>query len=84
MARSYPLLALALAFAGTIAPAHAQNLPAPLRGTPQEQRACAPDAVTLCKPYVEADDDAGVLKCFQDNRAKLKPACRAVLEKHGR
>jgi hypothetical protein len=82
MARTYLLMALALA--SLIAPAAAQNPPTPLRGTPDDQRACARDAVMLCKPYVEADDDAGVLKCFQANRAKLKPACQAVLVKYGR
>ncbi len=86
MHRSAGLLALALA--SVVTPAFAQNTSIPLppfltpRGTPEDQRACRPDAVRLCKD-VAGDDDA-VLRCFQARRKLLSPACNAVLVKYGR
>jgi hypothetical protein len=87
MARSLFLLAILMASAAT--PSQAQNQPSfPLppfltpRGTPEDQRACRPDAVRLCKDQMGNDD--AVLRCFQANRAQLTPACAAVLEKYGR
>jgi hypothetical protein len=87
MARS-PLL-LAILMVSSITPSVAQqNPPFPLppfltpRGTPEDQRNCRPDAVTLCKE-VAGNDDA-VLRCFQANRVKLSPACRGVLDKYGK
>ena len=84
MARSLVLLALLVAASA----AQAQNAPLPLppfltpRGTPDDQRACRPDAVRLCKE-VTGDDDQ-VLRCFQARRQLLSPACAAVLTKYGR
>ena len=69
-------------------PAQAQNAPIPLppfltpRGTPEDQRACRPDAVRLCKEVMGNDDQ--VLRCFQARRLLLSPACAAVLAKYGR
>ena len=86
MARS--LFLLALLMAASAAPAQAQNAPMPLppfltpRGTPEDQRACRPDAVRLCKDYMGNDDH--VLRCFQANRPQLSPPCAAVLVKYGR
>ena len=86
MARSLFLLALLMTSAAT--PSQAQNQPFPLppiftpRGTPEDQRACRPDAVRLCKDLMGNDD--AVLRCFQANRAQLTPVCAAVLEKYGR
>jgi hypothetical protein len=61
-------------------------LPVPLplinmQGTPEDQAACGPDAQRLCRQYIP--DQMRVLSCFQANRARLAPACRAVLEKYG-
>ena len=86
MARSLFLLAILMAGAAT--PSQAQNQPFPLppfltpRGTPEDQRNCRPDAVRLCKDYMDNDD--ATLRCFQANRAKLSDACAGVLEKYGR
>ena len=92
MARSIILLALLLASAAT--PSFAQQQPPqeqtriPLppfltpRGTPEDQRACRPDAQRLCKDVI-GDDDA-VLRCFQAHRPKLSQACAAVLVKYGK
>jgi hypothetical protein len=90
MARSIILLALLLASAAaTPALAQQQQQPSfPLppfltpRGTPEDQRACRPDAQRLCKEVI-GDDDA-VLRCFQANRPKLSQACAAVLVKYGK
>ena len=86
MARS--LFLLALLMAASAAPAQAQNAPMPLppfltpRGTPEDQRACRPDAVRLCKEVIDNDDQ--VLSCFQARRRELSPPCLAVLEKYGK
>ena len=88
MTRSLFLLAILLASAVTPAAAQQQQPSFPLppfltpRGTPEDQRNCRPDAVRLCKDVMGNDD--AVLRCFQDNRAKLSPACAGVLEKYGR
>ena len=86
MARS--LFLLALLVASSAVPAQAQNAPIPLpplltpRGTPEDQRACRPDAARLCKDYMGNDDQ--VLRCFQANRPQLSPPGAAVLVKYGR
>jgi hypothetical protein len=58
-----------------------QGSPVGSRGTPEDQRACAPDARRLCRELV--GDDMAVLGCFKQNAAKLSRACRAVLQRHG-
>ena len=87
MTRSLFLLAILLASAVTPArPQQQQSFPLPPfltpRGTPEDQRNCRPDAVRLCKDYMDNDD--ATLRCFQANRAKLSAACAGVLEKYGR
>jgi hypothetical protein len=47
------------------------------KGTAQQQRACRPDALRLCRGI--HDDDA-VLECLRANTAKLHLACREVIE----
>lgn len=87
MARSLFLLAILMA-SSAATPSQAQNTSIPLppfltpRGTPEDQRACRPDAVRLCKD-VMGDDDR-VLRCFQANRQQLSAPCAAVLVKYGR
>jgi hypothetical protein len=74
----------ALALVAWAPPSNAQRplIPFPgSQGTPEEQAACRPDARRLCRELV--GNDMAVLACFQQNRAKLSPACRAVLERHG-
>jgi hypothetical protein len=86
MARS--LFLLAILMASFVTPGHAQNQSIPLppflqpRGTPEDQRACRPDAVRLCKEYIDNDD--ATLRCFQAHRQLLSLPCLAVLEKYGR
>jgi hypothetical protein len=47
------------------------------KGTEEQQRACRPDALRLCRGIHE--DDA-VFQCLKLNVAKLHSACRGVLE----
>ena len=86
MTRSLFLLALMVAGFAPTAQAQQQSFPLPPfmtpRGTPEDQRACRPDAVKLCKDLIDNDD--AVLRCFQAQRNKLSPACEAVLVKYGR
>ena len=51
-------------------------------GTPQEQAACSRDAQRFCRAVI-SQGDLAVLACFQQNRAKISPACDAVLRSHG-
>ena len=70
--------------------AQAQQPPLPLpfppffdmRGSPEDQRACQPDAVRLCREALNGGDMV-VLQCFQRQRELLSPPCRAVLQRHG-
>jgi hypothetical protein len=79
-------LLLLLAFLGAPAVASAQGaipfpFPFDMRGTPEEQRACEPDAQKLCRHVI--NNDMAVLHCFQQQRQKLSRACLAVLERYG-
>jgi len=86
MARSLFLLALVMAGAVTPSLAQQQSFPLPPfltpHGTPEDQRACRPDAQRLCKDVISNED--AVLKCFQANYPKLSQACAAVLVKYGK
>ena len=59
----------------------AQAVPDLFKGTPQEQAACSPDAARFCSDDIP--DNLKVLACLQEHRAKLRKACRKVLEDHG-
>ena len=52
-----------------------------LKGTPEEQAACNPDATRFCVDVMP--DSLAVLACLQDHREKLRKACLKVLEAHG-
>ena len=57
-------------------------LPFPgFQGTPEEQRACRPDVIRLCKGV--PSDAMPMLNCLQRNRPQLSDACRGVLQRHG-
>ena len=85
MIRSLALLAAVLAASASAARAQAP-FPFPpfmdMRGTPEDQRACRPDAVRLCRHLLEQNDSMIVLQCFLANQSKLSPPCRAVLVKY--
>ena len=50
-------------------------------GTPDEQRACSPDASRFCRKVL--GDDMAVQSCLQQHRARLSRACSKVFESHG-
>jgi hypothetical protein len=50
------------------------------QGTSQQKAACRPDVRKFCHAVKEGGDFYG---CLLQNRAKLRPACRAVLEGRG-
>jgi hypothetical protein len=47
------------------------------KGTPEQQRACRPDAVRLCHGLHE---DEAIYTCLKTNIAKLRSVCRDVIE----
>ncbi len=52
-------------------------------GTSEEQAACRPDVRRFCHAIPAGSADGVFLACLQDHRAKLRPACRRLLESHG-
>jgi hypothetical protein len=59
-------------------------LPFPnFQGTPEEQRACRPDVVKLCKDYLGQKDNTIVLRCLQANKVRLSAPCHGVLAHYG-
>jgi len=86
----------ALVLAGTLLVAGAastQPLPLPLpplplpfpnfQGTPEEQRACRPDVMKMCKDQLGQNDNTVVLRCLQANKVRLSPPCHGVLAHYG-
>ena len=63
-------------------------LPLPLpfpnfQGTPEEQRACRPDVMKMCKEYLGQNDNTVVLRCLQANKVRLSAPCHGVLAHYG-
>jgi hypothetical protein len=52
------------------------------RGTVEEQKACTRDVQRHCRAVID-QGDLVILSCLQQNRAKISPACDAVLKGHG-
>jgi hypothetical protein len=52
-----------------------------MQGTPEDQKACAPDAVKFCKDMIP--DTFRVLSCLQNNRQKISASCQGTLAKYG-
>ena len=52
-----------------------------MKGTPQEEAACAPDSTRFCKRF--EPDALQVLGCLQQNRARISQACQQVLRNRG-
>ena len=52
-----------------------------LKGSPQEETACSPDAARFCSDAMP--DNFAVLACLREHREKRKKACKQVLEDHG-
>ncbi len=47
-------------------------------GTPEQKKACTPDAMHLCNQYIP--DAEKVKKCLADHVGDLSPACKEVFE----
>jgi hypothetical protein len=47
------------------------------KGTAEQQRACRPDAVRLCRGIHE---DEAIYTCLKTNIARLRSVCREVIE----
>jgi hypothetical protein len=82
------MVRLALSFAllcvvssNAMAQAGPPPMPSLFSGTPEEQRACRPDATRFCSAQIP--DNLAVLGCLQRNRTKLRKECLAVLQRHG-
>jgi len=80
------MIVLAVTFAAST-PSFAQ-FPLPLPpiipmpdGTPEDRAACESDVRRYCQNAIP--DNMRVLACLQQNRSRLAPACRGVLEKYG-
>jgi hypothetical protein len=52
-------------------------------GTPEQEAACRPDTRRFCHQLPPGAGDNAFLACLQQNRAKLSPKCRQVLESNG-
>jgi hypothetical protein len=46
-------------------------------GTPEQQRACRPDVLRLCRDTTGGD--IAIANCLLDHKEKLTPACREVI-----
>jgi hypothetical protein len=76
MKRYLSVLAVSAAILPAILPLQAR---AQHQGTPEQQRACRPDAVRLCRGLHE---DNAIANCLRANVGRLHPACRRVIEGH--
>ena len=88
MIRSAALVLAGSLLSATASFAQGPPLPLPLpfpnfQGTPEEQRACRPDVVKMCKEVLGQNDNTIVLRCLQANKVKLSTSCHAVLAHYG-
>lgn len=74
---SYKAMAiLAIAFALTVWLLLALADIASAQATASEKAACRLDVIKFCR---NSEGAFGILRCLQENRAKLRPTCAAVL-----
>jgi hypothetical protein len=52
-------------------------------GTPEQEAACRPDTRRFCHQVPPNAGDSAFLACLQQNRPRLSPKCRQVLESNG-
>jgi len=86
MIRSTALVLAASLMSASASFAQGPPLPLPFpnfQGTPEEQRACRPDAVKMCKEYLGQNDNTVVLRCLQANKVRLSAPCHGVLAHYG-
>lgn len=76
MIRYFFFLVVAITAASSVG--HAQDSQgAGHKGTAQQQRACRPDVLRLCRGI---HDDEAIFACLKSNIAKLHSVCREVIE----
>jgi hypothetical protein len=78
------MIVLAVFFAASTPSFSQFPLPIPLPmpdGTPEDRAACESDVRRYCQSAIP--DNMRVLACLQQNRGRITPACRGVLEKYG-
>ena len=55
--------------------------------TIREKAICTPDAIKFCYHLKTHKDDPSIasqlISCLMNNKSSLRPACQAVLTKHG-
>lgn len=88
MIRSAVLVLAASLLSASASFAQGPPLPLPLpfpnfQGTPEEQRACRPDVMKMCKDHLGQNDNAVVLRCLQANKVRLSGPCHGVLAHYG-
>jgi hypothetical protein len=88
MIRSTALVLAASLASASASFAQGPPLPLPLpfpnfQGTPEEQRACRPDVVKLCKEVLGNNDNTLVLRCLQAHKVRLSAPCHGVLAHYG-
>jgi hypothetical protein len=76
MVRFFLFLIAAIAAASSVGYAQ-EGRTAGHRGTAEQQRACRPDAIRLCRGLHE---DEAIYTCLKTNVAKLRSVCREVIE----
>jgi hypothetical protein len=80
------LLVAGASFAQGPPPLPLPPLPLPFpnfQGTPEEQRACRPDVMKMCKDHLGQNDNTVVLRCLQANKVRLSAPCHGVLAHYG-
>jgi len=79
----FAVLGMTIAPIGAAQAQTQQRMPSPfdMKGTPEEEAACAPDSARYCKRF--EPDALQVLGCLQANRQKLRKVCQQVLRNRG-
>ena len=78
------IIVLAVVFAASTPSFSQLPFPIPLpmpEGTPEDRAACEGDVRRFCQNAIP--DNMRVLACLQQNRQRIAPSCRGVLEKYG-
>jgi hypothetical protein len=82
---AWTALAAFLVLLPATASAQQKPIPSPfsdmMKGTPEEERACAPDSAKFCQRF--EPDPLAVLGCLQRNRTQISKSCQTVLRNRG-
>jgi hypothetical protein len=85
LARAGFVLALMVSPLDVVQAQQQPRVPSPfdgmMKGTPEEEAACAPDSAKYCSRF--EPDPLQVLGCLQQNRQRISKACQSVLRARG-